>query len=123
VRPPSHALPLILVLIVAPMLEVWAVLTAPIPQLNYGGGSTSLLAYCVAAPWAAYALSRRNPRARMAGYVFATFDAFRSIHLGHPLPLAVDAAIVLYLQTPAMRALYPSMWSRTRAWRRHDFPA
>jgi len=123
VRPPSPALPLVLLLLVAPLLEVWAAVTAPVPELNYGDGPTSALAYCVAAPWAAYALSRRSPGARMAGYVFATFDAVRSIHLGHPLPLAVDVAIVLYLQTPAMRALYPSMWSRTRAWRRHDSPA
>ena len=121
--PLRPALPLVLLLSVAPVLEVWAVVTGSLPGLNYGNGSTGLLAYCVAAPWAAYALSRRLPRARMAAYVFATFDAVRSIQLGHPLPLAVDIAIVLYLQTPAMRALYPSMWSRARAWRRHDAPA
>lgn len=121
--PLRPALPLVLLLSVAPALEVWAVVAGPLPGLNYGHGSAGVLAYCVAAPWAAYALSRRSPRARMAGYVFTTFDAVRSIHLGHPLPLAVDVAIVLYLQTPAMRALYPSMWSRTRAWRRHDSPA
>ena len=120
--PLRPALPLVLLLSVAPALEVWAIVTGSLPGLNYGHGSTGVLAYCVAAPWAAYALSRRMPRARMAAYVFATFDAVRSIQLGHPLPLAVDVAIVLYLQTPAMRALYPSMWSRTRAWRRHDSP-
>ncbi len=121
-RPLGPALPLVLVLSVAPALEVLTVVAGPLPGLNYGNGSTGVLAYCVAAPWAAYALSRRSPRARMAGYVFATLDAVRSIHLGHPLPLAVDVAIVLYLQTSAMHALCPSMWSRTRAWRRRGSP-
>jgi len=32
--------------------------------------------------------------------------------------MMVDIAIILYLQTPAMRRLYPSMWSRRKAlWR------
>lgn len=120
--PVRPALPLVLLLSVAPALEVWAAVAGPLPGLNYGHGSTGVLAYCVAAPWAAYALSRCSPRARMAAYVFATFDAVRSIRLGHPLPLAVDLAIVLYLQAPAMRDLYPSMWSRARTWRRRGSP-
>ena len=57
----------------------------------------------------------------MAAYVF--FRMRPSVRLGHPLPLALDVAIVLYLRDPAMRALYPSMRSWTRAWLRHDSPA
>lgn len=51
--------------------------------------------------------------------MFCSFDVLRSVRYGHWLPAAIDIAIVVYLQTPAMRCVYPSVWSRTRvAWRR-----
>lgn len=119
-RPPLPALPLVLPLVAALPLEVWAAVAGPLPALNFGHGWTSVVAYAVAAPWVAILLWRRSPRARIACYVFLTFDAVRSVRLGHPLPLGLDVAAVLYLLTPPMRALYPSMWSRTRAWRRRS---
>lgn len=119
-RPPLPVLPLVLLLAVAPPLELWAAVAGPLPALNFGHGWASALAYGLVAPLAAILLWRRNPRARMAAYVFFTFDAVRSVRLGHPLPLALDVAAVLYLQAPAMRALYPSMWSRAQAWRRRN---
>ncbi|MFQ5873031.1 MAG: hypothetical protein ACE5JL_04430, partial [Dehalococcoidia bacterium] len=94
-------------------------LVAPLPLLNYGPPLwSSFLAYAVGAPYVGYLLWRRNPRARLAVYVFLTFDILRSVRLAHWLPIAIDLAIILYLQTPAMRRLYPSMWSRRKAmWR------
>ncbi len=117
-RPRLPALPLVLLLAVAPPLEVSAAAAGPLPALNFGYGFAGALAYGLVAPWVAILLWRRSARARMAAYVFLTFDAVRSVWLAHPLPLALDAAVVLYLLTPAMRAAYPSMWSRTRP-RRH----
>lgn len=109
---------IVLYLALALPLELWAALERPLPWLNYGYGWASGVAYGIGAPVAAYLLWRRSGRARLAAYVFFTFDAVRSIRLGHPLPLALDVATVLYLQTPPMRRLYPSMARRARAWRR-----
>lgn len=111
----------LLYLLIAPPLQLVAVLAGPLPWMNYGHGWASAIAYWMGVPGAAYLLWRRNPRARMATYIFLSFDAVRSLTLAHPLPLAVDVAIVLYLQTAPMRRLYPSMWSRTRVWRRRTF--
>jgi hypothetical protein len=99
-------------------LQVWAMLESPFPELNYGHGWGSVVTFFIGAPCAAYLLVRRRPRARSAVYIILTFDAVRSVRLGHVLPLALDVAIVLYLQTAPMRRLYPSMLTRTRAWRR-----
>ncbi|MBI2171185.1 MAG: hypothetical protein HYU30_04080 [Chloroflexi bacterium] len=96
-------------------LQVWSLLNGPVPWLNYGHGWASTPAYGIAAPLVAFLLWRHSPRARLAAYVFLTFDAMRSLRLAHWLPLALDLAIILYLQTPAMRHLYPSMWSRWAA--------
>lgn len=96
-------------------LQAWASLMGPLPWMNYGHGWASTLAYGVGAPVVAYLLWRRSPRARLAAYVFLSIDGLRSARLAHWLPLALDLAIILYLQTPAMRRLYPSMWSRAGA--------
>ncbi len=109
---------IVLYLALALPLELLATLERPLPGLNYGHGWAGGVAYGIGAPAAAYLLWRRSGRARLAAYVFFTFDAVRSIRLGHPLPLALDVAIVLYLQTLPMRRLYPSMARRARAWRR-----
>lgn len=97
----------------------WSYFVAPIPFMNYGPPAwPNFLPYGVAGPLAAYLLWYRKPRARFAAYCFLTFDILRSMRLGHWVPLALDIAIILYLQTPAMRYLYPSMWSRWKAlWR------
>ena len=100
-------------------LQLWAYFLAAIPFMNYGPPAwPNFPAYALAGPLAAYLLWRSSPRARLATYTFLTFDILRSARLGHWLPLALDIAIILYLQTPAMRRLYPSMWSRRKAlWR------
>ena len=119
-RPPLPALPLLLLLAAVLLADLWAAAAEPPPVLDFGHGGASALAYGLVAAWIAFLLWRRNPRARSAAYVFFTFDAVRSLRLGHPPLLALDAAAVLYLQVPAMRHLYPSMWSRARAWRRRS---
>jgi len=94
-------------------LQVWAYLVAPLPLMNYGPPAwPNLPAYGVAAPLAGYLLWRRQPRARLACYVFLTFDILRSARHAHWLPLLLDVALILLLQTPPMRRLYPSLWSR-----------
>ncbi len=114
IRPPERpdvAL-IVLYLAVALPLQLWAYLVPPFTWMNYGPPWPNLLAYAVAAPYVGYLLWRESPRARFAAYAFLTFDVLRSVRLAHSLPLAIDVAIILYLQTPAMRHLYPSMWSR-----------
>lgn len=100
-------------------LQGWSYFVTPIPLMNYGPPAwPNFPAYGVAGPLVAYLLWQRSPRARLAAYVFLTFDLLRSARMGHWLPIALDIAIILYLQTPAMRRLYPSMWSRMKAmWR------
>ena len=112
------ALPVVLYLALALPVQVWAALDGPLRRLNYGHGWMSFVAYGIGAPCGAYLLWRGHPRARMAAYVFLAFDAARSLRLEHRLPLVLDLALLLYLQAPPLRRLYPSMWSRTRRWRR-----
>lgn len=96
-------------------LQVWSYWVSPLPFMNYGSPVwPNFPAYVIAGPLAAYLVCRRKPRARLATYVFLTFDVLRSARLSHWLPTAIDVAIVLYLQTPAMRRMYPSMWSRRK---------
>lgn len=96
-------------------LQVWSYWVAPLPLMNYGPPVwPNFPAYVIAGPLAACLLWRGSPRARLATYVFLTFDVIRSARSSHWLPLAIDIAIILYLQTPAMRRLYPSMWSRRK---------
>lgn len=79
----------------------------------------TLAAYLVGAPLVGYFFLRGSRRARFAAYVFLALDVLRSARLMAWLPVALDVAIILYLQTPAMRRLYPSMWSRrSTLWRR-----
>lgn len=99
-------------------LQWWSSVATPVPLMNYGAPLwPNLAAYAVAGPLAAYLLWRKHPRARLACYVFLTFDILRSLRRDHWLPVGLDALVILYLQTPAMRALYPSMWSRSKALR------
>ena len=104
-----------LYLVVGLPLQVWSYWVSPLPFMNYGPPVwPNFPAYVIAGPLAAYLLWRGNPRARLTTYVFLTFDVLRSARLAHWLPMAIDVSIILYLQTPAMRRLYPSMWSRRK---------
>ncbi|GEM_PF-4205526 len=100
-------------------LQAWSFWVSPLPFMNYGPPAwPNFPAYAIAAPLAASLLWRGSPRARMAAYVFLTFDLLRSARLDHWLPAGMDIAVLAYLQTPAMRRLYPSMWSRMMGLRR-----
>ncbi len=100
-------------------LQLWSYWMDAVPLMNYGPPIwPNFPAYAIAGPLAAYLVWRRIPRARLPVHVFLTFDVIRSVRLAHWLPIALDLAIILYLQTPSMRRLYPSMWSRRNAkWR------
>lgn len=96
-------------------LQAWAYLVRPLPGLNEDPSLwPGLLAYGVTAPGIGYLLWTRKPRARLAAYVFLAFDALRAFRDAHWIPLVLDLAVLAYLQTPAMRQYYPSMWSRGR---------
>lgn len=124
-RPPGLDVALMaLYLLVGLPLQWWSYLAAPIPLMNYGPPAwPNFPAYTIAGPLVAYLLWYRKPRARFATYCFLAFDILRSARMEHWLPLVLDIAIILYLQTPAMRCLYPSLWSRwsvarrLRAWK------
>ncbi len=109
---------IVLYLLASFLLQLWALVWGPLPWMNYGHGWGSNLAYGVGAPITAYLMWRRSRRARLAAYTFLSFDAMRSIRLDHWLPFVLSLLIILYLQTPAMRRIYPSMWSRRHTFRR-----
>ena len=78
--------------------------------LNYGAlGWRAVLIYGVGAPFVGYLFLSRSPRARFAAYVFLTLDIFRSLSAAHFLPVALDGAVLLYLQTGSMRRAYPPL--------------
>jgi len=103
----------VLYLAAALPLQFWAYLVSPFIWMNYGPPLwPNFVAYAAVAPYVGYLLWRRSPRARFAAYTFLTFDVLRSTRLAHWLPLVLDVIIILYLQTPEMRRLYPSAWRR-----------
>ncbi|MEE9202684.1 MAG: radical SAM protein, partial [Dehalococcoidia bacterium] len=78
--------------------------------LNFGAlGWRPVLIYGVGAPFVGYLFLIRSPRARFAAYVFLTLDILRSLAAAHFLPLALDSALLLYLQTSGMRRAYPPL--------------
>jgi hypothetical protein len=105
---------------VGPALQLWSVVRGPVPLMNYGSPLwIGVPVYVLVAPVVAWLLWSRKTRARSSVYMFGTFDLLRSARAAHWLPAVLDVLIVIYLQTPAMRRIYPSVWSRTRvAWRR-----
>jgi hypothetical protein len=80
----------------------------------------SYLAYGLAAPYVAWLVWRRHPRARFAAYVFFTHEALRGLHLRHWDAVALAGLAVLLLQLPAARRWLPSVRpAEVRArWRR-----
>ncbi len=93
-------------------LQLWSAVVGPPPLMNYGPDAVNAMVYALLGPWVATLLWRRAARARTSVYMFCTFDALRSLRLAHWLPALLDVLIVAYLQTPAMRRVYPSLWSR-----------
>ena len=80
----------------------------------------TLLIYGLASPLVGYLLARRHARARFALYVFATMEILRGLLDAEPVVVTIAAAVVLYVQTPRMRRLFPRLsaglvWERLRA--------
>ena len=67
------------------------------------------VAYGLAAPYVAWLVWRRKPRARFAAYVFLTHEAVRGIHFHRRDAVAIAALWVLLLQLPAARRFMPSL--------------
>ena len=67
------------------------------------------LAYGLAAPYVAWLVWRRHPRARFAAYVFLTHETVRGWHGHHRDAVAIALAWVLLLQLPAARRWMPSL--------------
>jgi len=67
------------------------------------------VAYGLAAPYVAWLIWRRQPRARFAAYVFLTHEAVRGIHFHRRDAVAIAALWVLLLQLPAARRFMPSL--------------
>ena len=78
--------------------------------MNYGGLTwRTVIIYGIASPLCGYLFLRRSPRARFAAYVYLTLDIYRSLAAVHFLPLALDASLLIYLQTRRMRSIYPAL--------------
>jgi len=93
-------------------LQLWSAVAGPPPLMNYAPAAVNAVVYALLGPCIAALLWRRATRARSSVYMFCTFDVLRSMRLAHWLPALLDLLIVAYLQTPAMRRVYPSLWGR-----------
>jgi len=76
--------------------------------------------YGLASPVIGVLAARRHPRARFAIYVFSTMEILRCLRGPHPLTVLVPIALLVYLQTPWMRAYFPrltaaTVWARLRS--------
>ncbi len=67
--------------------------------LIYGGG----------AAYVGYLCWRRLPRARFAVYVFLTVDVIRAIRGQHGWVILIDLALLMAMQLPVFRAVYPAI--------------
>ena len=88
------------------------------------------LAYGLAAPYVAWLVWRRRPRARFAAYVFLTHETVRGLHFHGRDAVAAAMLWVLLLQLPAARRWMPSVrpaemrdrWRRAFMGRRSGTP-
>ena len=67
------------------------------------------LAYGLAAPYVAWLVWQRRPRARFAAYVFLTHETVRGLHFHRRDAVAAAMLWVLLLQLPAARRWMPSL--------------
>ena len=67
------------------------------------------VAYGLAAPYVAWLVWRRHPRARFAAYVFLTHEALRGAHFHRWDAVALAGLWILLLQLPAARRWLPSI--------------
>ena len=70
-------------------------------------GIAGVLALALAAPLVGLLLATRHRRARFAAYVFLTVDAIRCARAGAWPWLTLDVALVLVLQAPLLRRVFP----------------
>jgi hypothetical protein len=89
------------------------------------------VAYGIAAPYVAWLVWRRHPRARFAAYVFLTHEAVRGLHGRRWDAVLIAVAWVLLLQLPPARRFLPAIspaevrarWRGDRAGRSSRGPA
>jgi hypothetical protein len=67
------------------------------------------LAYGLAAPYVAWLVWNRRPRARFAAYVFLTHETVRGLHFHRRDAVAAAMLWVVLLQLPAARRWMPSL--------------
>jgi len=67
------------------------------------------IAYGLFAPYVAWLVWRRHPRARFVAYVFFTHEAVRGVHFHRWDAVALAGLWILLLQLPAARRWLPSL--------------
>jgi hypothetical protein len=99
-------------------LAAWLALMPVLQGLSLAGLSVgnfapdrpwNYLAYGLAAPYVAWLVWRRRPRARFAAYVFLTHETVRGLHFHRRDAVAAAILWVLLLQLPAARRWMPSL--------------
>ena len=104
--------------VVVRLLVAWLALAPVLQALSLAGLRVASFApdrpwnyvvYGLAAPYVAWLIWRRQPRARFAAYVFLTHEAVRGIHFHRRDAVAIAALWVLLLQLPAARRFMPSL--------------
>jgi hypothetical protein len=121
---PGVIVALAVALALAPVLQ--ALSLAGVRVANFAPDRPwNYLAYGLAAPYVAWLVWRRRPRARFAAYVFFTHEALRGLHFRRWDAVALAGLAILLLQLPAARRWLPRLRAaemRAR-WRRRPAPA
>lgn len=79
-----------------------------LPFLNYQPPYwRTLLIYGCGAAYIAYLCWRQSPRARFAAYIFLSVDVMRAIRGSLWWTVLIDLAVIIVMQTPTFRAVYP----------------
>lgn len=93
-------------LVVAALGSLTLGLPFPTPQTPYW---RTLLIYGGIASYVGYLCWHQSPRARFATYLFLTLDAIQAIRGGHWWTISINLTLILIMQLPAFRAVYPSI--------------
>ncbi len=95
----------------APLFHAWCLLQGR-ALLSFGPGTSAHLSYFLFAPISAVLLLRRHPRARFSLYILTTFEILRCLRSDHLAVAAVALALLVYVQLPSVRAVYPVIDAR-----------
>ena len=76
----------------------------------------TLLIYGCGAAYVSFLCWRQSPRARFAAYIFLSIDIMRAIRGNHWWAVLINLALLIAMQTPTFRAVYPPI----RPGRRHS---